>query len=187
MTVTKSVSGVTNSNVQDSSSIILTSSAPASITSVSASARPLKLPSADLISVSVNPWKDSVSESSSTAARPLKLLRADHISVSVNPWKDSESVSSRDSPDTGIWLLLISFHLAMAHWMMSCFSLAIMTLMARFTSLSNLTLCSLAMWSWNLVLLLFLYLMNPQHKRRDKYFTLWSLIIGCRNRIFLYL
>ena len=111
------------------------------------------------ISVSVNPWKDSVSESSS-AAQPLKLLTADHIFVSVNPWKDSESVSSklgsRDSPDTVIWLLLISFNLVMAHWMMCCFSLAVMTLMARFTSLLNLTLCSLGMWSQNLVLILFL-------------------------------
>ena len=154
-----SISGLTNSNVQDSSSIKLTSSAPASISSVSASARPLKLPCADLISVSVNPWKDSVSESSS-AAQPLKLLTADHIFVSVNPWKDPESVSSklgsRDSPDTVIWLLLISFNLVMAHWMMCCFSLAVMTLMARFTSLLNLTLCSLGMWSQNLVLILFL-------------------------------
>ena len=77
-------------------------------------------------------------------------------------------------PDVGILLLLISLSLAMADDTMCCFSLkrqdlnvisdrgksqsylALMTLKARMTSLSNLTSCSFSMCSLNLVLSLLL-------------------------------
>ena len=64
-------------------------------------------------------------------------------------------------------MLPISASLDMAAATMCCFSLADITLTARITSLSNLTSCSLAMWSRNRVRSLFLYEMKPRQSRQQ--------------------